>query len=60
MPKGEDTRFHEARVVDLNAYKKQKMKNMHWIDRVGEKIWPGFSKYDPGAEPLWTGQEDDK
>lgn len=58
MPKGEDTRFNDARIVDLNAYKKRKKQNMHWIDRLGEKVWPGFSKYDPGKEPLWMGDEE--
>lgn len=59
MPKGEDTRFHDARIVDLNAYKQRKKKQMNWIDRIGEKVWPGFSKYAPEKEPLWTGQEDE-
>ncbi len=59
MPKGEDTRFHDARIVDMNAYKKRKAQQMNWMDRVGEKIWPGFSKYEPSREPMWTGQEDE-
>lgn len=59
MPKGEDTRFHDARIVDLNAYKQRKKKQMNWIDRIGEKVWPGFSKYAPENEPMWTGQEDE-
>jgi hypothetical protein len=58
MPKGEDTRNHGARIVNLDAFRKRKKAETSTLNKLADKIFPSSKGYDPMAQPTWYGDDE--